>query len=387
MRGILRKYVPADERVVLWLRPSLLFILIRPRWMLMAIAAAAGAVWFAAKPLDLPLLASRALWWGVVLFVVVLLWQLVEWLSRLYVLTDRRLICVAGVLNQNVADLPLRNVRNLVVVRGLIERLTGLGTLGAASAGTDSYELVWLLLARPDRVLASVRQQVEAAGVPIKIAETMAKASPTTGSSKRPIVIGLTGGIGAGKSEVAHLLAGHGYVVIDSDKDAKAALDRPEVREELVKWWGTRVLTPGGRIDRRAVASIVFSDPSERAKLEHLVHPLVKADRASLIDRAAREGRPGVIVDAPLLLEAGSDTECDVVVFVDSPREQRLLRVQATRGWDSAEMERREKAQLPLEEKRRRSDEVIVNDSSPEALAGRVAELVKKLETLASRAQ
>jgi dephospho-CoA kinase len=387
MQGILRKYVPADERVVLWLRPSLLFIVIRPRWVLVTIAAAAGAVWFGARALDLPVLGSRAVSIGAALIALVSVWQFIEWLSRLYVLTDRRLLSIAGVLNQNVADVPLRNVRNLVVVRGLIERLTGLGTLGAASAGTDGYELVWLLLARPDSVLATVRQHVEAAGVPSGIAETMTNVPRITSASKRPIVVGLTGGIGAGKSEVAHLLAGHGYVVIDSDKEAKAALDRPDVREELVKWWGPRVLTAEGRADRRAVASIVFSDPAERARLEQLVHPLVKADRGSLIERAARETRPGVVVDAPLLLEAGSDKECDVVVFVDSPQDQRLARVQATRGWDAAEMDRREKAQLPLEEKRRRSDEVVVNDSSPQALAGRVAELVKKLETLKSRAQ
>jgi dephospho-CoA kinase len=180
---------------------------------------------------------------------------------------------------------------------------------------------------------------------------------------------------------VARLFAEHGYVVIDSDKEAKAALDRPLVREELVKWWGKGVLGADGRIDRRAVAGIVFSDANERMRLEQLVHPLVKATRTEMVERAAREGRPGVIVDAPLLLEAGIDKECDVVVFVDSPREQRLARVRDSRGWDEAEMQRREKAQIPLEEKRGRSDEVIVNDATPEVLRHRLDRIVKKLAT------
>jgi dephospho-CoA kinase len=87
------------------------------------------------------------------------------------------------------------------------------------------------------------------------------------------------------------------------------------------------------------------------------------------------------MVDAPLLLEAGIDKECDLVMFVDSPREQRLARVKATRGWDEEEMVRREKAQIPLEEKRARSDEVVVNDATPDVLRHRVDELVKKLAT------
>ncbi len=307
MQGILRKYVPADERVVLWLRPSLLFIVIRAWWVVVAVVALAGVVRLVAGVLDAPQVASRAVWGGAGLVVLVLVWQFLEWLSRLYVLTERRLICVAGVLMQNVADVPLRNVRNVVVVRGVIERLTGLGTLGAASAGTDGYEVVWLLVRRPDEVLRTVRGAVDQAGAPVVLRIEEKKVPPTvpTPPQSRPRVIGLTGGIGAGKSEVARLFGEHGYVVIDSDKEAKAALDRPLVREELMKWWGTKVVGADGRIDRRAVAGIVFSDAAERARLEQLVHPLVKATRTEMVDRAAREGRSGVIVDAPLLLEAG----------------------------------------------------------------------------------
>jgi len=195
-----------------------------------------------------------------------------------------------------------------------------------------------------------------------------------------PLVIGLTGGIGAGKSAVGQALAERGFLLVDSDKDAKAALDRPEIRAQLVEWWGAQVLSPEGTVDRKAVGGIVFGDPQQRARLEALIHPLVKAGRSELVERARREGRPGVVVDAPLLFEAGSDAECDAVLYVDAPREVRIERVSRTRGWDQAELDRRENAQLPLEEKRRRSDEVVVNDSTPEVLKHRVGEALQKLQ-------
>jgi dephospho-CoA kinase len=382
---MLRKFVPADERALLWLRPSPLYVVVRPLWALVTIAAATGAMWFGAMALDATDLATRTTWLGAALAGLVLLWEMVEWFSRLYVLTERRMICVAGVLRQGVADVPLRNVRNIVLVRGPVERLLRLGTLGAATAGTDGYELVWVMLSRPAEVLRTVRTAVDSVGGGGLEEARVSASSAVPVLSRHPLVIGLTGGVGAGKSEVARLLGEHGFRVIDSDKEAKAALDRPEVREELVKWWGEQVLRSDGTIDRRAVANIVFSDEAERTRLEQLVHPLVKADRAAFVDRAAREGKKGVVVDAPLLLEAGSDKECDVVVFVDSTPELRLARVRATRGWDQAELARRENAQLPLEEKRRRSDEVVVNDTTPEDLRQRVLELVGRLATRSKR--
>ena len=88
---------------------------------------------------------------------------------------------------------------------------------------------------------------------------------------------------------------------------------------------------------------------------------------------------------AMLLFEAGVDRECDLIVFVDAPFEARVGRVKATRGWDAAELERREKAQVPLEEKRQRSDDVLVNDGEPGALPGRVADLLQRIQGRVSR--
>jgi dephospho-CoA kinase len=192
-------------------------------------------------------------------------------------------------------------------------------------------------------------------------------------------VVGLIGGIGAGKSAVARALADRGALVLDSDADAKLALDRPDVRATLEQWWGSDVISADGRIDRRAVAAIVFNAPEERRRLEAIIHPILKADRAKAVAAARARGVEVVVIDAPLLLEAGVDRECDAVLFVDAPREIRLARVKATRGWDEAELSRREAAQLPLAEKRARANSVIVNDGDQAALTARVDEWLRSL--------
>jgi dephospho-CoA kinase len=188
----------------------------------------------------------------------------------------------------------------------------------------------------------------------------------------RPAVIGLAGGIGSGKSAVARALAFLGCVVSDSDTGARAALDRPDVLGELVSWWGPGVRAPAGGADRRAIASIVFERPGERARLEALIHPILHAERSALLNRAQADGAAAVVIDAPLLFEAGLDAQCDAVVFVDAPREQRLERVRASRGWDEAELLRREKAQWELDRKRSASDHVVVNDASEAGLTEQV---------------
>ena len=127
------------------------------------------------------------------------------------------------------------------------------------------------------------------------------------------------------------------------------------------------------------MGEIVFSDAAQRERLERLVHPLVRATRTEMISRTDPRTTPAVIVDAPLLFEAGLDKECDAVVFVDAPKENRLKRVRETRGWDEEELNRREKAQLPLEEKRRRADVVITNDGTPEVLRSRSLDVYKQL--------
>lgn len=205
--------------------------------------------------------------------------------------------------------------------------------------------------------------------------------APAAGPSgpRRP-VIGITGAIGGGKSTVAGILADAGCAVSDSDADARAALDKPEVREQLAAWWGPSILRGDGRVDRGAIAAVVFRDPAARRRLEGLVHPRVHARRHEVF-AAAPDDAPALVMDVPLLFEAGLDTECDVVVFVDAPREIRLARVAEGRGWSDAELARREASQLPLDEKRRRADHVLVNDGDRARLAERVRELLQAIVT------
>ena len=180
-------------------------------------------------------------------------------------------------------------------------------------------------------------------------------------SASKP-VIGLLGAPGSGKSTIARQFASLGCAVIDADQLAREALDDPEVRAELVRWWGEGVLTPEGQVDRKAVAGIVFAEEGELRKLESLVHPRVNARRAALHERYQRDPAIRAIVeDCPLLLEMNLDGICDVLVFVDVPRKVRLERVKRARGWSEQELSRREKKQFPLDIKRRRADDVIHN--------------------------
>lgn len=198
-------------------------------------------------------------------------------------------------------------------------------------------------------------------------------------SGRRLPVIGLAGGVGSGKSSVARELQTLGCVVSDSDTEAKACLLRPAVRSMLVERWGEGVLGPDGEVDRSSVARIVFGDASERAWLESVIHPLLKEMREGLLDLAETDGAKGFVIDAPLLFEAGLDAECDAVIFVDCPREVRLRRVSASRGWDAAELDRREKAQLGLDEKRRRSDYFVRNAGDPETMRVDVREVFDQI--------
>lgn len=193
------------------------------------------------------------------------------------------------------------------------------------------------------------------------------------------VVIGIAGGVGSGKSEVTRAFERLGAVVIDSDAQARAALEQPEVKAELVRWWGEGVLGADGGVDRKAVADIVFRDERERKRLEGLIHPLVRSRREEIIRGARARGAKVAVIDAPLLFEAGVDAECDAVVFVDAPRDIRLARVRTSRGWDEAELDRRERNQLALKEKRARSRYVIENTGDRADLERRVGAVFREL--------
>lgn len=196
----------------------------------------------------------------------------------------------------------------------------------------------------------------------------------------RKPVIGLMGGIGSGKSRVAAMFAALGCAVIDADALAREALDNPEVVESVRSWWGARVVDDEGRVDRKAVARIVFADPTELRRLEELTHPLVLARRAEL--RARYMANPSVLAiidDTPLLIEKGLDRDCDVLVFVDAPFEVRLERVARTRGWTRDELRSREKMQTPLDIKRQRADYVLQNGAEASGCEAHVQHVLSQI--------
>jgi len=189
-------------------------------------------------------------------------------------------------------------------------------------------------------------------------------------------VIGLVGGIGSGKSLVASQLRQLGCLVCDSDAMARDILREPRVRDQVVKWWGATVLDPQGELDRSQIASVVFERPAERERLERLIHPLVEERRERLFCSPPPETK-ALVIDAPLLLEAGLGDKCDAIFFVDAPREVRIARVATTRGWTADEVDRRESVQWPLDRKRETADTVLRNDGDPASLR---LEVVRALE-------
>jgi len=196
-------------------------------------------------------------------------------------------------------------------------------------------------------------------------------------------VIGLTGGIGSGKSTVARMLTDLGCVVSDSDRDGRAALRDPDIHRTLVSWWGESILEDGV-VNRSAIGKIVFSDPQQRRRLEALTHPWIERRRHATFD-AADSDAVAYVIDAPLLMEVGLERICDAVIFVDCGAAIRLERVTMTRGWDHRELSRREDCQLPLDAKRYRADHVVQNDGDLDRLKGQVetvlTEIVKSCRT------
>jgi dephospho-CoA kinase len=192
-------------------------------------------------------------------------------------------------------------------------------------------------------------------------------------------VLGLIGGIGSGKSQAAAELARHGGRVLSGDAAGHEALLQPEVRDRLVQRWGGRVLNESGEIDRRKVGAFVFADLAELKALEAIVHPWIERRlRKEITTAQADPDIRFLVLDAAIMLEAGWNRICDKVIFVDAPREVRLRRLAEQRGWDAGEVARRERAQMPLAEKRKQADAVLMNDGSPEELARELESLLRR---------
>ncbi|MGW7083026.1 dephospho-CoA kinase [Streptomyces sp. NPDC054871] len=184
--------------------------------------------------------------------------------------------------------------------------------------------------------------------------------------------VGLTGGIGAGKSEVSRLLVASGAVLIDADKIAREVVEpgTPGLAK-VVEAFGQEILAPDGTLDRPKLGSVVFADPRKLAVLNSIVHPLVGARSAELEEAASEDAV--VIHDVPLLAENGLAPLYDLVVVVDARPETQLDRLVRLRGMSEEDARARMAAQATREKRLEIADIVIDNDGPLEGLGQRVA--------------
>lgn len=192
-----------------------------------------------------------------------------------------------------------------------------------------------------------------------------------------PVVLGLLGGIASGKSTVAGLFARRGLLHLDADAVARAVSEDPAVLAAIRADLGPVAVGSDGRLDRPAVARLVFADPALRRRLEEITHPPVR-QRILAALAAARARGDSVLLDVPLLLEGGLIDHCDATVFVAADRQERLRRA-AGRGWDADELDRRERAQAPLADKRVRARFTVDNSGTLVATAGQVDAVLAQL--------
>ena len=194
------------------------------------------------------------------------------------------------------------------------------------------------------------------------------------------LLVGLTGGIGSGKSTVARMLEKRGAVVFDADVPARQAVapGTPGF-ENVVERFGPNVLAPGGGLDREALGSIVFADPAARRDLEGIVHPEVRRMFAEGCEEY-RDSDRVVVFSAPLLVETGMHAAFDLLIVVSAPVATQIERLMRDRGMPERAVQARIDAQLPLEAKAEVADVLVDNEGTLQDLEGQVDRVWRDLE-------
>ena len=194
----------------------------------------------------------------------------------------------------------------------------------------------------------------------------------------KPIVVGLLGGIGSGKSIAARILQELGADGICLDTAAKRLLGTAAIREKVVREFGKNVLGNGDTIDRRKLAQLVFSNKKNIKRLEAIIHPAVIMKTIEKLNRTPA-GRIFVI-DAPLILESGMHHLCDVLIFIDAESKTRLKRAQSAHGWNGEEVKRRQSFQKPLAVKKKAADFVVTNNGGIDGLRRQLQKIFRKVQ-------
>ena len=198
------------------------------------------------------------------------------------------------------------------------------------------------------------------------------------------MIIGLTGGIGAGKSAVADFFSRRGATIVDTDVIAREVVTPPSpVLDALVAEFGSAILRPDGTLDRPALAASVFGHRDREARLNKITHPAIRERTLALIN--AQPAAANVVVVVPLLFQSGFEAHCDKVVSVVAPRAQRVERVMRRDSVTSAQVEERMAAQLDDKTYEQRADVVIRNDGDLPALELAANEAWTKLTNAAGK--
>lgn len=193
-------------------------------------------------------------------------------------------------------------------------------------------------------------------------------------------VVGLTGGIGSGKSAVAGYFRELGVPVVDADQVSREVVEPgTEGLSALTEAFGVDVLQPDGTLDRKALGAKVFGDPAARRQLEGILHPRILQRSVEHFQRLAAEGHAYVVYEAALLVEGGRHEQMAALVVVAASEENQLARVMARDGLTEEQARQRLAAQLPLAEKVAVADHVIVNDGTLDDAKARTAEVHQAL--------
>lgn len=200
------------------------------------------------------------------------------------------------------------------------------------------------------------------------------------------MILGLTGGIATGKSTVSAMLRERGIPVIDADVIAREVVEPGKpAYEAIVKHFGRDILLPGGEINRKLLGDVVFSDETERQKLNAIVHPEVRRVMREQAKQAERGGAPIVFMDIPLLYESKLQHLVDKIVVVYAPAAMQLTRMMERDELDEEQANKRLRAQLPIEQKKLDADYVIDNTGTREETEKQVEELLAELKAELAR--
>ena len=196
----------------------------------------------------------------------------------------------------------------------------------------------------------------------------------------KPYVVGITGGIGCGKTAATDYLAGQGALVIDADVESRAlTAENGEALPKIREAFGDDVFNEDGTLDRHALSEIVFASEEQRRVLEGILHPMVQHSMIQQIRQAGEDGVPFLFLSVPLLFETGMDALCDETWCLTLSEEDQIERVMERDGLSRSEVIARIRSQMPMEEKASRANVVIRSNRPIEATHAELNTLLREL--------